>query len=318
MLAPLLPAVDPRLLVGPETLDDAAALKVCDDLAICFTADFITPVVDDPGGWGRIAAANSLSDIYAMGARPLAALNLVCWPKELPLELLDEVLAGGRAAAAEAGCMVVGGHSIVDKQPKYGMAVIGTVHPDRILRNQGARPGDVLYLTKPLGTGIIATAIKADSAAGQEADAAVASMSTLNRAAAEAAIAAGVSALTDVTGFGLVGHLSEMLGRREDLGADLSLGALPLLPGLLGHIEQGRIPGGARRNRDAYSRRVRIAEDAPRELEMVLYDPQTSGGLLAAVAGENAQRFETAATQHEVAAARIGRFDDSGLINVGP
>ena len=318
MLAPLLPAVDPRLLVGPETLDDAAALKVSDDLAICLTADFITPVVDDPGPWGRIAAANSLSDIYAMGARPLAALNLVAWPKDLPLELLDEVLAGGSAAAAEADCMVVGGHTINDKQPKYGMAVIGTVHPDRILRNQGARPGDLLYLTKPLGTGIIATALKAESAGGEEAEAAEKSMCMLNRAASEAAIAAGVDALTDVTGFGLVGHLSEMLGQREDLGVELSLGALPLLPGVLGHIQQGKICGGAGRNRDAYSRRVRIARHAPRELEMILYDPQTSGGLLAAVAPEDAERFEAEATQHGVTAARIGRFDDSGLINVGP
>ena len=189
-----MPAADPRLLVGPETLDDAAALRLTDEIAVCFTADFITPLVDDPATWGQIAAANSISDIYAMGATPLAALNLVCWPNCLPSEWLHAVMAGGAAAAKEANCLIVGGHTVDDKQPKYGMAVIGTVHPDRILRNRGGRPGDQLYLTKPLGTGVLATAIKADMASPQQIAAAADSMKRLNRTAGEAAVAAGACA----------------------------------------------------------------------------------------------------------------------------
>jgi selenide,water dikinase len=311
-----MPAVDPRLLVGPETLDDAAALKVSEDLAICFTADFITPLVDDPAQWGRIAAANSISDIYAMGATPLAALNLVCWSNCLPLEMLGQLLEGGASAAADADCLVVGGHTVDDKQPKYGMAVIGTVHPSRILRNQGARPGDQLYLSKPLGTGILATAMKADFATPEEVEATTRMMMTLNRGASEAAVAAGASALTDVTGFGLAGHLSEMLGGEASLGASISLQTLPVLPGVRGHMETGMIPAGAYRNRDAYHQRVRLSEDAELALEILLYDPQTSGGLLVAVPAEKASRFEQEAEQRGVRAARIGQFDDRGLIRV--
>jgi len=308
--------VDPRLLVGLDALDDAAALKVSDELAICLTADFITPVVDDPHTWGRIAAANALSDIYAMGAEPLAALNLVCWPGSLPAEMLSELLAGGAAAAGEADCPIVGGHTVDDKQPKYGLAAIGTAYPDRILRNRGAQPGDGLYLTKPLGTGIIVTAIKGELAAAEESEAAANSMATLNRHAAEAAIAAGVRALTDVTGFGLAGHVSEMLGGSESLGVELSIGSLPVVPGTKRQMELGMIPAGAYRNREAYGARVRFGRGVPGDLEMLLYDPQTSGGLLAAVAGENAERFETEAAGRGVKARRIGRFDHSGMINI--
>jgi selenide,water dikinase len=316
MLGALAPTLDPRLLVGPETLDDAAVLKVSDDLAICFTADFITPLVDEPRLWGRIAAANSISDVYAMGGKPLAALNLVCWPNCLPLDVLGEVLAGGASAAAEATCLVVGGHTVDDKQPKYGLAVIGAVHPERILRNQGARPGDQLYLTKPLGTGVIATAFKADFATAEQYEAAAHCMAALNRAASEAAIAAGARALTDVTGFGLAGHLSEMLGSGGTLGARLTLAELPILPGVFAQMETGMIPGGAYRNRDAYQKRVEFAAEAPRALEMILYDPQTSGGLLAGISPENAGRFEQAAAALGCPAHRIGEFDDSGRIRV--
>lgn len=312
------PAVDPRLLVGPETLDDAAALKLSDDLAICFTADFITPVVDDPNAWGRIAAANSLSDIYAMGARPLAALNLVSWPSCLPPDVLAEVLHGAASVAEESGCLIVGGHTIEDKEPKYGMAVIGTVHPNRIFRNRGARPGDLLYLTKPLGTGILATAIKAELAAGEEIEAAVQSMTALNRHASEAAIAASARAITDVTGFGLLGHLTEMLGSPDNLGAEVSAESLPLLPGVQRHMESGLIPAGAYRNREAYSERVVIAEKIVDTLEMLLYDPQTSGGLLAAILPQNAGRFEEDATRRGITVTRIGTFDETGRIHVVP
>lgn len=302
--------------MGPETLDDAAALKVSDDLAILFTADFITPVVDDARTWGRIAAANSISDIYAMGGRPLGALNLVCWSNKLPPELLDEVLDGGKSAADDANCPIGGGHTMGDKEPKYGMAVIGTVHPERILRNQGARPGDSLYLTKPLGTGIIATAMKADSAERDEVDAAVASMSALNRAASEAAVAAPAHALTDVTGFGLAGHLSEMLGPDGELGVELSFDSLPILPGALKHIGMGMVPGGAYRNRDAYAPRVQFDERIPKGSQLLLFDPQTSGGLLAAVSSDNAEAFEKECTARDVTIARIGTFSDNGRVNV--
>lgn len=313
-----MPAVDPRLLVGPETLDDAAVLSVSDDLAVCFSADFITPVVDDPGLWGQIAAANSLSDIYAMGAQPLAALNLVCWPDCLPLETLQEILGGGARAAAEAGCLLVGGHTVQDNEPKYGLAVIGTVRPERILRNRGARPGDLLYLTKPLGTGILSTAIKAGLASPDEAKAAAATMAMLNRSAAETAIAAGARALTDVTGFGLAGHLSEMLGPAGTLGADLDVEALPWLPGVERHMQMGLIPAGTYRNRDAYAERVRLSHAARDGCEMLLYDPQTSGGLLVAMAPEAAERFQQEAFQNGVKAVRVGVFNETGLIDVRP
>jgi selenide,water dikinase len=311
-----MPAVDPRLLVGPEKLDDAAALIVSDDVAVCFTADFITPLVDDATQWGRIAAANSISDIYAMGAKPLAALNLVCWPSCLPSEMLEQLLAGGAGAAAEADCLVVGGHTVEDKQPKYGMAVIGTAGPDRILRNQGAQVGDRLYLTKPLGTGIIATAIKADLASQAEVEAATQSMTTLNRAASEAAVEAGARALTDVTGFGLAGHLSEMLGTDSGLGAALVMETISLLPGVVRHMEMGMIPGGAYRNRDAYRQRVEFTESANAALEMLVYDPQTSGGLLAAIPAEAAERFEREIARRDGQASCIGQFDDSGVVRV--
>jgi selenide,water dikinase len=308
-----MPAVDPRLLVGPETFDDAAALRVSADLAICLTADFITPVVDDPHSWGRIAAANALSDIYAMGAAPLAALNLVCWPSGLPMEILQEVLDGGAQAAAEAQCLIAGGHTIEDKEPKYGMAVIGTVHPDRILRNQGALPGDLIYLSKPLGTGIVSTAIKAGLAGRAEIEAAVQSMTTLNRSAAEAA-ATAARALTDVTGFGLAGHLVEMLGPAPGLGAELSAGALPLLPGTRAYLEMGLIPAGTYRNRDAFGPRVNMPAALRETTEMLLFDAQTSGGLLAAIPPAAAARFEEESRVRGVPVHCIGQFDPSGQI----
>ena len=293
-------------------------VAVSDDLAICFTADFITPVVDDAQTWGRIAAANALSDVYAMGAKPLAALNLVCWPKQLPMELLSDVMAGGMAVTSEAACLLVGGHTVEDKEPKYGLAVIGTVHPDRILRNRGARPGDLLYLSKPLGTGIISTAVKAKLAKDEETAAAVQSMTRLNRNASQAALAASARAMTDVTGFGLAGHLTEMLGPDGQLGAEISLGSLPLLPGTKHHIQMGMIPGGAYRNRDAYAGRIRIAKGVDDGLEILLFDPQTSGGLLIAIAPDTADKFERESENRNTKATRIGVFNDTSQIAVTP
>jgi selenide,water dikinase len=249
-----------------------------------------------------------------MGGRPLAALNLVCWPRELPAELLGEVLGGGSAAAAEAGCLIVGGHTVQDPEPKYGMAVIGLIHPEAIVRNRGSVDGDVLYLTKPLGTGILATAIKAEMADADQIAAAVASMAALNRTVAEAAVAAGVHAMTDVTGFGLAGHLSEMLGDDRQLGAEISLAALPRLPGVLDQMAMGMIPGGAYRNREAYSDRVSFDAAANQDEGMLLFDPQTSGGLLIAVAPESTATFEQRAESAGAKFWRIGRISTSGRI----
>jgi selenide,water dikinase len=314
VLASLSTAVDPRLLVGAEGLDDAAALRVSDDLAILFTADFITPVVDDARSWGRIAAANALSDIYAMGGHPLAALNLVCWPSQLSTNLLTDVLAGGADAATDAQCIVAGGHTVQDDEPKYGLAVIGTVRPEAIVRNRGAQAGDLLYLTKPLGTGVIATAIKADLATEGQMEAAVQSMGTLSRAACDAALAAGAHAMTDVTGFGLAGHLLEMLGTDTSLGARISLAALPVLPGVREHMAMGLVPRGAYRNRDAYLDRMSI--DDGQTADLLLYDPQTSGGLLIAIPRGAAPEFESAAAGSSQHVFSIGEVTDSGRLEL--
>ena len=316
MLASFETVADPRLLVDASSLDDAGVVKLREDLAVVVTADFITPVVDDPFAFGRIAAANSLSDVYAMGAQPVAALNIVAWPCGLDAYVLREVLRGGAASAASAGCLVVGGHTVDDQEPKYGMAVVGTVHPDRIVRNVGAKPGDVLYLTKPLGTGILATAMKAELASEEQLAAALASMSTLNRAGAEAALAAGVSAMTDVTGFGLIGHLTEMLGADEGLGVTVDVSAISLLPGVLDQVGMGMVPGGAYRNRDAFAEGTDVEVAVPDAHQLAVFDPQTSGGLLVAVPSHCAGDFEREAAARGVAPAQMGRFDRSGRIRL--
>ncbi len=315
-MATLAPVVDPRLLVSQRTFDDAAVVQLRDDLAICFTADFITPVVDDPADWGAIAAANSLSDIFAMGGSPLCALNLVCWPKKVPESVLGQVLNGANHVLQEARCMLVGGHTVEDKEPKYGLAVVGTIHPHNIHRNTGARPGDQLYLTKPLGTGIISTAIKAGLASDAEIAAGTSSMKELNSRAAQAAASAGATAMTDVTGFGLFGHLAEMLGRGRSIGASISASALPILPGAREHGRSGFYPGGAMRNRDAFQSLVQIAAPLDKDIVMMGYDPQTSGGLLCAIPQENAALFLSAAAASGVLAARIGEFTASGIISI--
>ena len=316
VLAGLLPSRDPRVLVGAETMDDAAVIQLGRELAICFTTDFITPLVDDPFDWGRIAATNAISDVYAMGGQPLAALNILCWNDCLPPEVLSRVLAGGAAAAQAVDCSIVGGHSVSGKEPKYGLAVIGTVHPERVIRNVGARAGDLLYLTKPLGSGILCTAIKAGDASPEEYQSLIESMTTSNRGACEAALAASVQAMTDVTGFGLLGHLSEMLGPQGHLGACLRASALPLLPGVRRHIAMGMIPAGAARNRDAFAARVDFSDDVEDAGRVVVFDPQTSGGLLVAISPGQAAVFEAAAQRLDVAAQPIGEFDRSGRISI--
>ncbi len=278
---------DPRVLVGHETRDDAAVYRLSASEAVVETVDFFTPVVDDPYWFGRIAAANAFSDVWAMGGRPLFALNLVGWPaKTLPLEALGEVLRGGSDAAGEAGAPILGGHSIDDPEPKYGLAVTGIVHPDRVLRNVGARPGDQLVLTKPLGSGIATTAIKRAIAPRDLVDRVVAVMAQLNKAAGEALAASGaVSALTDVTGFGLLGHAWEMAeGSRVTLR--IRAGRVPVLEGVRALAEGEVVPGGTQANLAWVEPHVHFGDGIDRPLALVLADAQTNGGLLAAVAAE--------------------------------
>jgi selenide,water dikinase len=273
-----------ELLVGAAEGDDAAVLRLDDERALVLTTDFFTPIVDDPGDWGRIAAANALSDVYAMGGRPVLALNLTAWPgATLPLSILADVLRGGASVAAQAGCLVVGGHTIDDPEPKYGMAVVGFASPARLFTIDRARPGDTLVLTKAIGTGVIATAHKRGAAAPDVLAAAVTSMTTLNAAASEAALAAGVTAATDVTGFSLLGHLHRML-RASGAAATLSAAAVPLLPGAPELTAAGYVSGGTRNNMAYLEPWVTIAPEVPDEVAVLLRDAQTSGGLLLASA----------------------------------
>jgi len=271
------------VLVDAAGRDDAAVVRLDAERALVLTTDFFTPIVDDPYTFGRIAAANALSDVYAMGGRPRWCLNLVGWPRErLPLDALGEVLRGGAETVARAGALILGGHSIDDPEPKYGLMVVGEVHPDRMTTNAGARAGDHLVLTKPIGTGIISTAIKKAAAPEDSAQAAVEAMTALNAAAAAAAAEAGVRGATDVTGFGLVGHLGSMLAA-SGVAAELWAGAVPRLPGARRLAEAGHVPGGTRRNLEAAAE-LTTWDPALDELEhLLLCDAQTSGGLLLAV-----------------------------------
>ena len=284
-----LPAVtDPRVLVDAASRDDAAVIRLSPERALVATTDFFTPIVDDARAWGAIAAANALSDVYAMGAAPLVALSLVGWPRDaLPFDLLGEVMAGAAEVVGEAGCPIVGGHSIDAPEPFYGLVALGEAHPDRLLTLGGARPGDMLVLTKPLGTGIITTAHKREKVAadGPELGAAITSMRTLNAAGARVALAHGVRAATDVTGFGLLGHLNNLL-RESGAAAEIAAAALPLLPGASELAAAGVLPGGTRRNLEAareFAEWAATVDDATRWLTV---DAQTSGGLLLAVPEE--------------------------------
>jgi selenide,water dikinase len=275
---------DPRLLVGSDTADDAGVFRLTDDLALVQTVDFFTPIVDDPYAFGRIAATNALSDVYAMGGTPVTCLNLVAYPIErLGPELLGEVLRGGADAAAAAGATVVGGHSIDDPEPKYGMAVTGTVHPDRVLTNAAGRAGDVLVLTKPLGAGAVATAIKRGLAEDGLVERAIAVMTTLNDEGSRQALAAGAHAMTDVTGFGLLNHLNE-LALASGLAAELDAAAVPAIDGVLDLLEGGgAIAGGTRRNREHAEAFTTFAEEVPEARRWLVADAMTSGGLLVAL-----------------------------------
>jgi len=301
----LLGASGGDLLVGAAEGDDAAVFRLDDQRALVLTTDFFTPIVDDARDWGRIAAANALSDVYAMGGRPLIALNLTAWPGEtLSLDILAEVLRGGASVAASAGCLVVGGHTIDDPEPKFGMAVTGLADPARLLTINEARPGDTLVLTKPIGTGVIATAHKRGAASDDVLAAAVSSMTTLNAAASEAALAAGVCAATDVTGFSLLGHLHRML-RASGCSAVVDASAVPLLPGALSLTEAGYVSGGTRNNMAYLAPWVSRHPGVPEPLAVLLQDAQTSGGLLLASDSPGALLAELGS--RGVLAAVVGR-----------
>jgi selenide,water dikinase len=312
------PIADPNVLIGPETGDDAAVYRLTDALGLVLTVDYFTPIVDDPHAFGQIAAANSLSDVYAMGGRPIAMLSIVGFPRDkLPMTVLGEILRGGAEKAQEAGVSVVGGHSIDDAEPKAGYAVVGLVHPGRVWRNVGARPGDALVLTKPIGSGIISTAIKQAKAPERAVTAAVTSMARLNRAAAEAAATVTVHAATDVTGFGLLGHLRGMtLGSK--VGARLHAARIPLLPDVVALAEAGLVPGGTKRNLRAVAEAVRWDPAIAEPLRVVIGDAQTSGGLLFAVPDPAAllRALHTKGVTEAVQIGEISGEDEAGTLEV--
>ncbi|HEX6552402.1 MAG TPA: selenide, water dikinase SelD [Ktedonobacteraceae bacterium] len=293
----------PELLVGLHTADDAAVYRVNDQQAIISTADFFPPVVDDPYVFGAVAAANALSDVYAMGGQVLMAINLVAWPDNLDLAILGEILRGGADIAAEAGAVIAGGHTVTDREPKYGLAVTGMVHPERILTKGGAQPGDMLILGKPLGTGLITTAHKREQVDESDLAAAVASMMQLNRKASQALQRPGVHAVTDITGFGLLGHAWEMASQSL-CGMRIEYNALPLLPNARRYAEMGHVPGGAGRNASYLMPHVRIDERLNEVDREILWDPQTSGGLFASI--EPSLWLELAALAPDVMFWRIG------------
>lgn len=309
----MIPYEDPAVLVDASTGDDAAVYRIDEHRALVATTDFFTPIVDDPYDFGRIAAANALSDIYAMGARPLFALNLVAFPRDLlDQNILSEILRGGSEIALQAGIAIIGGHSIEDKEPKYGLCVIGEIDPRHIMRNSGAQPGDLLILTKPIGTGIVATALKKEAASRAVIEEAVRSMVTLNRPAAEAMLQVGAHAATDVTGFGLLGHLSAML-RASGASARVRAGLLPVLSGARELAAAGHIAGGTRRNlQDAEANTTWSAELSDID-RVLLCDAQTSGGLLISVAAERADALIDLLRDADTPAAAI-----VGDVRAGP
>ena len=302
MLAGIPRVLDPNVLVGFDTSDDAGVYKLTPECALVQTVDFFTPIVDDPFTFGSIAAANSLSDVYAMGGRPLTALSVLAYPGKGDLDDLRAILAGGAEKMLEAGCVILGGHSVNDDEVKFGYAVTGTVHPDRVLTNGGARAGDVLVLTKRIGTGVIGTALKRDMAHDEHVTGAIASMTTLNRAAAEAMVDLAVHACTDITGFGLIGHVREM-ATDPAVTLEIEAAAIRLLDGALDYARAGALPGGLKNNREFAGHCVAIEGNIEPELESLLYDPQTSGGLLLSLPPADALELE----RRHAGAYRIGR-----------
>jgi selenide,water dikinase len=311
---------DPNVLVGFDTNDDAGVYLLSPEMAMVQTVDFFTPIVDDPYTFGQIAAANSLSDVYAMGGKPVSALSIVGFPDKGDPEILEAIIRGGLSKMTEAKCSVIGGHSIRNDDIQFGYAVTGMIHPQRVWRNVGARTGDVLLLTKAIGTGVLSTALKKDCATPGSLQAAIASMSQLNRAAAEALLellekagaASPIHAVTDITGFGLLGHAREMaLGNPERgieaVSLEIDHSAISYLPGAADAAREGFLPGGLKNNLDFIGDCVGFASDVPQEVRDLLFDPQTSGGLFVSISPELADAAIAALNQHGVAARRIGK-----------
>ena len=317
MLGKLARQHDPNVLIGFDHADDAGVYQLTPEQALVQTVDFFTPIVDDPYTFGQIAATNALSDVYAMGGRPLTALALVCFPDKADLEILERILAGGLSKMIEANCTVIGGHSIRDEETKFGYSVTGLIHPKRIYQNAGAHPGDKLILTKALGTGVISTAIKKGKAEQAWVDAAVGSMTTLNKKATEVIAALRSSAarqdsppapfeihaMTDITGFGLIGHLREIL-LASQVSARIQAARVRLLQGALACVQAGHIPGGLKNNRDFAECMVEYDENVPDEIRTLLYDPQTAGGLL--ISTPQGESLARALNEARVPAAQIG------------
>jgi selenide,water dikinase len=312
---------DSRLLVGLETSDDAGVYLLNEETALIQTLDFFTPIVDDPYRFGQIAAANALSDIYAMGGRPLTAMNIIGYPtRDGDLETLARILAGGADKVKEAGALIVGGHSVEDKEPKYGLSVTGIAHPERITRNSTARPGDRLVLTKPLGTGVVATAVKAKLAPPELQEQAAVQMATLNQAASAAMQEVGAHACTDITGFGLLGHTFEM-AKGSAVGIVIEAHRVPVLPQTLDFAAMGLLPGGVHANRSYLGNAVSFDTEVPLSVQDLMFDPQTSGGLLIAVAPEKVTDLLDRLFQQGVSAAEIGWIEagrQPGTIHVQP
>ncbi len=309
---------DPNIIIGYEKSDDAAVYKLSDDLAVVQTVDFFTPIVDDPYTFGSIAVANALSDVYAMGAKPIMGLNIAGFPiGKLPIDVLVRILQGGSDKAKEAGITIAGGHTIDDNEPKYGMVVTGLVHPDRIVTNSSAKPGDVLILTKPIGTGIIITAMKEDIAPMESAEIAIKVMNTLNKSSAEAMIKVGVNACTDVTGFGLLGHLYEMVSG-SSVSAEINFEKVPLIEGTLKLADDLIIPAGTIRNHEYLNDHI-VWNDIPYEQQMILCDAQTSGGLLISVSEEKSDELvKLLRESNSLSSAVIGKitYGNIGVIEV--
>jgi selenide,water dikinase len=303
---------DPNVLVGFDHADDAGVYKIGPDQALVQTVDFFTPIVDDPYTFGQIAATNALSDVYAMGGKPITSLALVCFPEKADLEILERILAGGLSKMIEAGCTVVGGHSIRDEETKFGYSVTGLIHPKKVLANAGAKPGDALLFTKALGTGVISTAIKKGKAQPQWVDAAVQSMTTLNQRAAEV-IRQGhfhIHAMTDVTGFGLIGHAREM-ALASDVALQFFAKNIPLLPGALECVRAGYVPAGLKNNRDFAECLVAYETSVNDDFKALLFDPQTAGGLLISVAEDDRQKLIVELEAAGVPAHHIGKVIES-------
>jgi selenide,water dikinase len=304
---------DPNVLVGFDTADDAGVYRISADQALVQTLDFFTPVVDDPFTFGQIAATNSLSDVYAMGGRPISALAIVCFPDKGDLAILEQILAGGLSQMMAAGCTVIGGHSVRDPEIKFGYSVTGLIHPNRVLTNSAAQAGDVLILTKPLGTGVISTAIKHAVAQPAWIQAATEAMTTLNRKAVEVIQSHGfrVHSATDITGFGLIGHAREM-AKGSGTTLHIRSASVPLLEGALDCVREGHIPGGLKANREFAECIVSYEQAVPEEIKTILFDPQTAGGLMLSVAREDAGALLAALTSDGVGAAEIGDVRPQG------